>query len=101
MSVNADFHSDFMLNYGNLLPPMLADDIRIMIYIGMQARLRPTSVLGSLRGHGTLPSVQQACWLLPHNTAASLRVAAACLHLRSSRTPLNIKVISLRPPLQQ
>lgn len=36
MAVNADFHSDFMLNYGMLLPPMLADGVRVMIYIGMQ-----------------------------------------------------------------
>ena len=36
MAVNADFHSDFMLNYNMLLPPMLADGVRIMIYIGMQ-----------------------------------------------------------------
>ncbi len=36
MAVNADFHSDFMLNYNQLLPPMLADGVRIMIYIGMQ-----------------------------------------------------------------
>ena len=40
MAVNADFHSDFMLNYDMLLPPMLADGVRIMIYIGMQARCR-------------------------------------------------------------
>ena len=51
MSVNADFHSDFMINYGNLLPPMLADDIRIMIYIGMQARLStPISTPGCWSG---------------------------------------------------
>ena len=35
-TVNADFQPDFMLNYGELLPPMLADGVRVMIYIGLE-----------------------------------------------------------------
>jgi len=37
-SVNADFQPDFMLNYGELLPPMLADGVRVLIYIGLEVR---------------------------------------------------------------
>ena len=36
MSVNTDFAPDFMLNYGALLPPMLADGVRVMIYVGLE-----------------------------------------------------------------
>ncbi len=62
MSVNADFHGDFMINYGMLLPPMLADDIRIMIYVGMQARLLISFVKTSF--HTVLPCGDQERWLL-------------------------------------
>ena len=36
-TVNTDIApTDFMINYGHLLPPMLADGVRIMIYVGME-----------------------------------------------------------------
>ena len=39
MSVNADFQPDYLLDYGDLLPPMLADGVRAMIYVGMEVIL--------------------------------------------------------------
>ena len=36
MTVNQDFQPDYLLNYGDLLPPMLADGVRVMIYIGLE-----------------------------------------------------------------
>ena len=36
MSVNSDFHGDFMLNYDKKLVPLLEDGIRVMIYVGME-----------------------------------------------------------------
>ena len=56
MAVNADFHSDFMLNYNMLLPPMLADGVRIMIYIGMQVSTRVGCCCGSV----VIPTPQDA-----------------------------------------
>ena len=36
-TVNTDIAPpDFMIDYGHLLPPMLADGIRILIYVGME-----------------------------------------------------------------
>ena len=36
MSVNSDFQPDYLIDYGPLLPPMLADGVRVMIYVGME-----------------------------------------------------------------
>ncbi len=35
-TVNHDFDVDALNNYDQLLPPMMADGIRIMIYVGME-----------------------------------------------------------------
>jgi hypothetical protein len=39
MSVNSDFQPDYLINYGALLPPMLADGVRVMIYVGLEVLL--------------------------------------------------------------
>lgn len=48
MSVNADFHADFMLNYQQKLVPLLHDGIRVMIYVGMEVRRINVCVFGWL-----------------------------------------------------
>jgi len=35
-TVNHDFDADTLKNYDQLLPPMMADGIRVMIYVGME-----------------------------------------------------------------
>ena len=35
-TVNHDFDADVLNNYDQLLPPMMADGIRVMIYVGME-----------------------------------------------------------------
>lgn len=46
MSVNADFHADFMLNYQQKLVPLLHDGIRVMIYVGMEVSSKPSRFVG-------------------------------------------------------
>ena len=38
-----DFDADQLLNYDQLLPPMMADGIRVMIYVGMEVSRTTTS----------------------------------------------------------
>ena len=45
-TVDSDFRPDFMLNYGSLLPPMLADGVRIMLYIGLEVLPSCSKILG-------------------------------------------------------
>ena len=45
MSVNADFQPDYLLDYGDLLPPMLADGVRVLIYVGLEVLLKPEARL--------------------------------------------------------
>ena len=44
-TVYHDFDADQLLNYDRLLPPMMADGIRVMIYVGMEMRLHSLPLL--------------------------------------------------------
>ncbi len=80
MAVNADFHSDFMINYNMLLPPMLADGVRIMIYIGMQVR----TGLVVLRHSSARPDPDRLTALCAHQQQVAFQFSAHPVRITTS-----------------
>ena len=64
MSVNSDFHGDFMLNYDKKLVPLLEDGIRVMIYVGMEVGSR--QVLGSVGSSAKWKLCPMCCGILTY-----------------------------------